>query len=167
MANTMSLIQTLTVGSGGTSSLTFSSIPASYTDLVLTVSARTNRGSLIDDIVIKLNSSTSNYGEVNLYAYGTPQTGTSTSLYINCDGDTATANTFGSASMYICGYASNKYKSITTDWAQEYNGTSAILGFQAQTWSNTGTITSIVLTPDAGTSILQYSSFSLYGVTTS
>ena len=40
MATTYKAISTVTVGSGGAASITFSSIPATYTDLVLKISGR-------------------------------------------------------------------------------------------------------------------------------
>ena len=38
MANTMKALQTVTVGAGGAATVTFSSIPQTYTDLILVVS---------------------------------------------------------------------------------------------------------------------------------
>ena len=40
---TMTPIQTVTVGSGGAANITFSNIPQTYTDLVIKISARSNR----------------------------------------------------------------------------------------------------------------------------
>jgi hypothetical protein len=43
MALTYTAIKTVTVGSGGAANIDFTSIPQTYTDLVLKVSARMNR----------------------------------------------------------------------------------------------------------------------------
>ena len=52
MPNTMTLISSSTVGSGGTASISFSSIPNTYTDLVVKLSVRstasTNNTNIID-----------------------------------------------------------------------------------------------------------------------
>ena len=43
MATTYTLISSVTVGSGGAASIEFTSIPSTYTDLVLKLSARSSR----------------------------------------------------------------------------------------------------------------------------
>ena len=49
MANTFKKIQTVTVGSGGAASIDFTSIPQTYTDLKIVLSARTNRANATDE----------------------------------------------------------------------------------------------------------------------
>ena len=59
MANTYQLINSNTVGSGGTATVTFSSIPATYTDFKVVASARTNASNAYNDwIVVSYNGST-------------------------------------------------------------------------------------------------------------
>jgi hypothetical protein len=53
MATTYTLISSVTVGGGGTSTITLSSIPSTYTDLALLLCGRTTRASYVDDFVIK------------------------------------------------------------------------------------------------------------------
>jgi len=47
MPNTMTLIASSTVGAGGSTAITFSSIPSTYTDLVIKHSLRNNLASAI------------------------------------------------------------------------------------------------------------------------
>ena len=62
MPNTYIKIASITVGSGGASSVSFTSIPSTYTDLCLLSSARTNRSDVSDPIKLNLNGDTgSNY----------------------------------------------------------------------------------------------------------
>ena len=59
MANpTMTLIASNTVGSGGVASVTFSSIPATYTDLILKSSSRDTTTSVSAQINIQFNGDT-------------------------------------------------------------------------------------------------------------
>ena len=60
MANTYTLIDK-SILTGNQTSITFSSIPSTYTDLQIVASVRTDRsGEKDDDVVIKPNNSASN-----------------------------------------------------------------------------------------------------------
>jgi len=168
MANTYTLLETITVGAAGATSVTFNSIPQTgYTDLVLKVSARTTRAYLEDSALMRFNGdSGSNYTKKILYADGaTPASGggTSTNLDFYVCGDTATASTFGNTEITIPNYRSSNYKSVSIDAVTENNATTALTWLEAGSWNNTAAITTISLTPNSGT-YKQYSTFSLYGV---
>jgi hypothetical protein len=47
MATTYEIIASVTVGSGGAANIEFTSIPATYTDLVVLFSARTDRSAFL------------------------------------------------------------------------------------------------------------------------
>ena len=168
MANTYQLIEAITVGSGGSASATFSSIPNTYTDLLLNTSARTNRVSpVIDGIKIRFNgdTNTANYNERRLFGDGSGVTsGTEVALGGYATTQNATASTFANSSCYIPNYASSNKKSFSVDSVTENNGTTAYALFDAVLWQGTSAISSIVLTPDVGTSFDQYSTFYLYGI---
>ena len=168
MATTFTLIQpAVVVGSGGQSSVTFSAIPATYTDLVIKCSVRTNSTGAGYRVVANFNGSTSNFSGRYLYGggSGTPGSGTTTTEILGfVDGTTETANTFASTDIYIPNYASSNYKSVSTDTVMENNATQAYSAFVAGLWSNTAAITSINLAPETGGLFVQYSSFYLYGV---
>ena len=58
---TMTKLATYTVGAGGDSSVTFSNIPQTYTDLVIRVSARTTRSaSTLNILYVTFNGVTTN-----------------------------------------------------------------------------------------------------------
>ena len=170
MANTFEAIATVTVGSGGAANITFSSIPQTYTDLCLFISARSEVAGTFSDEVIKLNNTTSSY--TNRYIYGnganpfrgndayTSQGGFSTGL----PGDTATANTFGNKMIYIPNYAGSDYKAYLVDGASETNATTAYLHLLAGLRSNTDAVTSIVLVTDSGADYAQHTTATLYGI---
>lgn len=166
MANTFELIQAITVGSGGTLNVEFTSIPSTYTDLALNISARTSRAGTQDDFDISFNGSTSGLSYRRLYGTGSAAGSDSGTRiitgYITADG--STASTFGNVSVYIPNYAGSANKSVSSDGVSETNATAVNMSMVASLWSNTAAITSIKLTPATSQTIQQYSSFYLYGV---
>jgi hypothetical protein len=172
MANpTFTLIASNTVGSGGASSVTFSSIPATYTDLVVKASHRCDDIYPDTGFLLRFNGSTSNLSRITLYGYGTSgsQASTSSSSLINffSTANGATANTFSNTDIYIPNYASANYKSVNIDSVNESNSANVLADLVAGLWSNTSAITSITLLSATSTNIMQYSTFSLYGVNNS
>ena len=162
MANTYTLIASNTVGGAGAASVTFSSIPATYTDLVLRISGRTNRTD-VDSITMTFNGSSTGITWLTLFSDGTTTTsGTAQRFWVNST--TQTANTFGNADVYIPQYTSANYKTTSIDAVTENNATGAYAEILTQLWSNTAAITSIELAPQFGTGWLQYSTFYLYGI---
>jgi len=166
MPNTFTLINAVTVGSGGAANITFSSIPNTYTDLCLKISSRSAAASVNPGVVMKFNGVGTGYSSWILYG-----SGTSTSSYSDTSGESAagagnnaTANTFGNGEIYIPNYAGSTNKSFSSDSVNENNATSSLLMLIAGLWSNTAAITSIVLTDGGSNNFLQYSTAYLYGI---
>lgn len=160
----------VTVGAGGAGSISFSSIPSTYTDLLLKVSIRTNRSGAVDDVLqIQPNGSSSNLTTRNVRGNGSGvASGTNTTWsggYIAANG--ATASTFGNLEVYIPNYAGSNNKSWSVDAVNENNATEAYAEFKAVLWSQTTAISSLTLVPLYGTSFNQYSTATLYGITKS
>lgn len=167
MANTYVAIATVTVGSGGASSIDFSSIPGTYTDLVLKLSARTNRASTQDGVYWEYNGSTTSKSGRALYGTGTTAGSDNKSDQYNygATSTNATANTFGNMEIYIPNYTSSNNKSSSSDGVTEDNSASGnFMGLATALWSNTAAITSVSLKPLFGTSFVQYSTATLYGI---
>jgi hypothetical protein len=167
MANTLKKIQTVTVGSGGAASIDFTSIPQTYTDLKIVLSARTNRTPQVADIVsLSFNGSTSNRSLRDLYGSGSGTfSSNTTSMYASyAPSAGATASIFGNAEIYIPNYTSSNFKSVSVDSVSENNATESYNNLIANLWSNTAAITSITLTPVVGTLFNQYSTATLYGI---
>jgi hypothetical protein len=164
----MVAIQTVTVGSGGASSISFTSIPQTYTDLVLKISSRgTNSGTAVA-YEISFNGNTSNFSSIILGGNGS-----SVFSYSNqprriglTSAAGATASTFANGEIYIPNYAGSNNKSYSADAVSENNATSAEIAMFAGLWSNTAAITSVTLTPQFD-NFAQYSTATLYGVTSS
>ena len=170
MPDTFTLIASSTVGSGGAASITFSSIPNTYTDLLVKVSGRSDANSTSDHIYMTFNGSTAlAYSIRRIRGDGASvisgsETDASMNFYQCINGDTATANTFGNTEFYIPNYAGSAYKSLSIDGAQETNATTAYLSLIAGLWSNTSAITSITMDVPGTNSFVRYSTAYLYGV---
>ena len=167
MAIAYNFIASSIVGSGGTATVTFSSIAGTYTDLFIKISARTDRASTNDYFSMKFNSNALNYTDMSIYSNGSAalsETGNSTTVafMFAVPGASNTASTFGNADIYIPNYASANYKSVSSDAVIENNATAAIAALNANLWSNTAAITSVSFT--AIGSFIQYSNFYLYGI---
>jgi hypothetical protein len=166
MPNTYTLLETITVGAAGASSVTFNSIPQTgYTDLVVKMSVRDNTGNIGNFLNISLNGSATSF--TGRYLNGNGASASSGSgfprLVIEYSGASSTANTFGNGEMYFPNYTSANFKSYSGDSVSENNATTAYADMSAGLWSSTAAITSITFTPNTG-QLVQHSTFSLYGV---
>ena len=169
MANTYAPISSVTVGSGGASSIDFTNIPNNYTDLIVKLSGRDNRSANGTDVYIGFNSSTANLSMRRLYGDGSaPYSSNASTGNIGIESAaTATSSTFGNIEVYIPNYAGSNYKSYSADGVSENNASSAGSAFvqiTAGLWSSTSAITSINITPVSGNSFVQYSTAYLYGI---
>ena len=164
MANTYTLIEAKTLGSS-TASITFSSIPQTYTDLKLVASTRNNNADTDNNGTISFNSSTSSRSAIFVYGTGSSAlSGTDTGGFTWGEvGNNATSNTFSNFEIYIPNYTSSNYKSYSNDGVTEQNATRSVQMLVAGLWSNTAAITSITLTPQSY-SYLASSTFYLYGI---
>jgi hypothetical protein len=163
MANTYTLISSNTVGASSVSSVTFSSIPSTYTDLILKWAGRVDGTN--DQTWISFNGSTSNFTNKVLYGNGSSAASTSIDRYLGYHDPTVTnsGSIWGNAEIYIPNYAGSTNKSLSSDSVWENNEAAAYVALSTNLWSNTAAITSITLSPAAG-NYVQYSSFYLYGV---
>ena len=171
VATSFESIATVTVGAGGASSVTFSSIPATtYTHLQVRALVRSNRSNAYDGMKMNFNSDTgNNYAWHYLYGDGTSATAAagSTVGFIplgDTAGDTATANVFGATIIDILDYKNtNKYKVSRTLGNYDNNG-SGFIGLFSGLWQSTSAISTITIIPYTGTAFKQYSSFALFGI---
>ena len=163
MANTYTLIASSTVSGATAASISFTSIPSTYTDLCLKISARTNAAGW-DNMVLQFNGSSTGYTYrfMNGNGSATSSSSGSSSVIGLTDYSGATANTFGNAEIYIPNYAGSNNKSYSGDFATENNATTAYAELWANLWSNSSAISSIAIT--AGGSFVQYTTAYLYGV---
>ena len=172
MATTYTLISS-NILSTSAASVTFSSIPATYTDLVLKYSSRHDNAFSISQSAITFNgSSAANYSETALYgnsisATSGRQSGSSDISFMYDDANSATANTFSNTELYIPNYTVSANKPMSWFGVTENNATtsnSAMVVGNASLWRDNSAITSITILALASRNFLTGSSFYLYGI---
>ncbi len=170
MANTYQLIASNTLSSSA-ASVTFSSIPATYTDLVLKLSTRTDLADTSVNIFTRLNGDTAtNYSitRVANYGGGVDSDRNTSQVRFNqapwSEGTNLTANTFANSEMYIPSYTASQNKPLSVfDAVENDSATTAYVIATASLWRNTAAITSIEMLPYSG-NFVSGSSFFLYGI---
>jgi hypothetical protein len=167
MATYTQIGSTVTVGAGGASSIDFTSIPSTYTDLLVMLSARCDWSGYPTALYLRFNSSASGYSSKRIGGNGSSASssnGETTVLEIgNTDTSAATSNTFSSDFIYVPNYTGSNYKTVLVDNVTENNNSLAYENMVAGLWSNTSAITSISIFASGGNWV-QYSTASLYGI---
>lgn len=165
-------LQTVTVGSGGASSISFTSIPDIYKHLQVRILARATDSNAANYANLKVNSDTSgsNYARHLLVgngssaaSYSSTGSGTVTNLG-EIPAATATSGMFGVFVVDILDYQNtNKYKTIRSIGGDDRNGGGEI-NFNSILWMNTNAISSIQLTTYASANFAEYTQAALYGI---
>ena len=175
MPNTFTLISAVTVGSGGQAAIDFTSIPSTYTDLVVKYSLRTDNANIFSLTYLYFNGSQTSYtAAIQLEGTGSGvSSSTFATTYLYGDdgvGNSSTASTFGNGELYIPNYAGSNNKSTSTDSVGENNATTAYSQLIAGLWSNSAAINRITFSTSAtsltgsATKFVQYSTVYLYGI---
>lgn len=163
MAKTYEPIATTTLGSAATT-VTFSSIPSTYTDLVI-VGNLLNTSTTVRNVYVQFNGdTTSSYSKTVLYGNGSSAVSardTSSpaiySLSITAGSTTETASTI----INIMNYANTTtYKTAIGRYNVASNSVAATVGM----WRKTDAITSVTLTIDTALNLAAGSTFTLYGI---
>jgi hypothetical protein len=168
MANTIELIASSTASGSGTS-ITFSSIPATYTDLCIKYSARSTVAASLTGYNLTMNSTRT----TSLIRLLGESGGASSSTNVgNGQGEAgfvpaanATASTFCNNEIYIPNYLSSNQKSYSVDSVTENNASGGYIhGLLAGLTNMTSAITSITISDTSTGNIAANSTFYLYGV---
>lgn len=169
-------IATATVGSGGQSTITFSSIPSTFEHLQIRSILRSTSGSAGSlDLFMNFNSDTgTNYRQYKVIfgdgsSAAAAASGTSTAAinkispaHFLRDGNTASV--YSTMVCDILDYKNtNKYKVTRSLMGHDLNG-SGRLNLFSGLWQSTSAITSIDLTVEGGNDFKQYTQFALYGI---
>ena len=158
-------IATQTVGSGGAASVTFSSIPGTFTHLQIRATMLcTNQ----QNILVQVNTDTAtNYSWHELYGQGSSAgagAGTSTSfMQIGFVESNTTSYTGGLVADFLDYANTNKYKTMRSLMGSDANGSGYVL-LRSGAWRSTSAITSIKIYPASTDTFKQYSHFALYGI---
>jgi hypothetical protein len=152
--------------------VTFTSIPATFTHLQIRCLIRSNRASGDGaDLKVKFNGSSTDYAFHDLFGDGASATAasgtsaTSISLQRIASDNTAGANIFAGMVIDILDYTStSKNKTVRSLGGYDNNGDGDIALSSGLWYASPAAITSIELTTTATTSFKQYSQFALYGI---
>ena len=165
-------IASVTVGSGGSTSITFSDIPQTYTHLELRSFAKdTAQASGSFNLRMRFNSdSNANYTIHRLFGQGSSASADAFTGQTSTIAGNVAANgysgVFGGGVCQILDYTStNKHKTVRALSGADVNGTGGYIFFTSGGYfpASITAITSITLITDA-TAIAQYSNFALYGI---
>ena len=162
-------INSVIVGSTPVSTITFTSIPQTYTHLQVRVLSRDNRSATVNNVHMRLNGDTSaNYTYHTIFATGgsvTADGGTSDKTdYIYEPSNSATASVYSTSIWDILNYTSTSAnKNIRIIGGVDLNG-NGWSNFTSGGWFNAVGVTSITFLLSGSASFVQYSSFALYGI---
>jgi hypothetical protein len=167
MANTFDLIASHRIATA-VADYTFTSIPATYKDLVLKISARStaNGG---QNCNLTFNANTSGYSDIILGGTGSAAASftsgnTARGGSVVIPGADFTANTFGNGEIYIVNYAGSLgTKFFSNDSVSENNATLSYMQYESTIWNNSAAINSIKIDLSGGNFAVN-STFYLYGV---
>jgi hypothetical protein len=168
MAPTYELIASNTLTTTA-ASVTFSSIPATYTDLMLRCSTRRSVANVANQIRTRINNSTaSNYSYTMVQGTGSgAQSGRLNSVTSFTEawttGASATADTFGSWELYIPNYTASANKPISSFATSENNATESYISAAAYLFSDSTAISELNIISASG-NFVSGSSFFLYGI---
>jgi hypothetical protein len=167
MPNTITPIASVTVGASGTGSFEFTSIPQTYTDLIIKMSTRsTYTGGTANTIQISLNGSTASFTGKSIDGEASTATSGSAARSIGATPSaTATASTFSNGEIYFPNYTSSNNKSFSYEVAGENNATTGVYTILGSgLFSNVAAITSISISTNVN-NWAQDTTATLYGVT--
>jgi hypothetical protein len=161
-------IATATVGAGGASSVTFSSIPSTYTHLQVRLFGRSTGSNVQSFVKLEFNSDTTGSNYYSHYIQGDgssiiagPNAGIS--AHYDIAGANATSSVFGAIIFDVLDYANtNKNKTSRVLGGVDNNG-SGRMNLASGLWLNTSAINSLTITSGTG-SFVQYTSAALYGI---
>ena len=162
-------IATVSVGSGGASSIDFTSIPATYSHLQIRAIAQTTGAGQFTKMQFNNDTTVANYRSHVIYADGSSVVSNTYTgsifdgipIWSNNTGNTA--NTFSPAIIDILDYANANKNKTTRSIDGRENNTIGVLGLMSGLWINTSAITSIKFTGYSG-NFPQYTQFALYGI---
>lgn len=162
-------IATVTVGSGGASSIEFTSIPGGFQHLQIRMIGRTtNSGSTRHRLRINGDTTSSSYSAHLLEGEGVAASASGAANFGKAIGSgvsssTDTANVFVASVIDILDYAStSKNKTVRAISGSDTNGAGTI-GIWSSGWFSTSAVTSLLLYWDSG-NFAQHSTAALYGL---
>jgi hypothetical protein len=160
-------------GNGSSGTLSFTSIPSTYTHLQIRGISRDGRGVSIDTGYFVINSdSSTNYANHYLQGNGTaanaganaPSVTAVTTAAFVIPGTSAGSNMMSASVIDFLDYKNtNKYKTIRVLSGVDLNGSGSVW-FSSTLWMNTNAITQIDIISGTGSAWTTTTQFALYGI---
>jgi len=171
MANTYTLISSY-ITTGTVATVTIGSIPNTYTDLKIVISARGDRAYYYDQCWVNFNgdyTASNYYNRTLLNQEGTIGSGNDQYYGIfrwAINAASSTSNTYSNCELYIPNYAGSTQKSVSSDGVVETNGTQNYESLIAHLYNQTGAIGSVRFDAEVG-NFVAGSTFYIYGISNS
>lgn len=158
---TYTALATTTLGSDS-ATVTFSSIPATYRDLVLVINGKTTRSGNSNDVRIQVNADTgNNYSYVQMFGDGSSALSYSGASQDHYPTTFAGTGATASALIHFIDYsATDKHKTFLSRGDSAAWGLAALAG----RWANTNAITSIKIYSSVTGDMASGTTFALYGI---
>lgn len=158
-------LATYTVTGSPDNEVVFSSVPATYRDLILMVSAKSTENVLARDIIYRLNNdSGNNYSRVQMFgdSSGASSYAASSDPGIYAVTTANSSSGFGLSVLQFMDYAqTDKHKTVLVRANAPGAFYTSAVAFR---WANTAAITSITMVPNLGASFAVGSTFSIFGI---
>ena len=154
-----------TSSAGGSSSITFSSIPSTFKHLQIRSISQSSLGNITDSLRVQFNSDAgANYAYHALYGTGATAAATANTgnNYAKAGQLALSTTSFAGGVIDILDYTNtNKYKTVRSLSGVDFNG-SGVIALESNLWLNTAAITSITIS--FGLNFATGTQFALYGV---
>lgn len=165
--NTYDALDKVTVATA-TPSITFSSIPSTYTDLVIVASFKAASTTIVTPSIRFNGDTNTNYSNTSMYSNASTVTSynwaNTNKGYLGDFYAGVSSNAFIPYIIHINNYSnSSTYKTVLCRYNQ-INSSNAEIGETVAMWRNTSAISSVTLTSDGGQNFAVGSTFSLYGI---
>lgn len=165
----MESIATVTVGSGGASSIEFTSIPGGFSHLQVRGIVRAAAAVTDDNLYFRLNSDTgSNYRSHSLYGDGsTAQANTistTSGAIATIPGASALSNAFSGFCLDVLDYGDTTKNTVTRAFAGTDRNGSGFVHIRSALWMSTSAVSTLTLIVFGGGNFSQYSTAALYGI---
>jgi hypothetical protein len=154
------------VGSAGSATISFTSIPSTYKHLQIRAIMRDAGGNGEFKVELNSDTTTTNYYRHGIYGDGSSAYafGQNNNTNVSMPYSGETANAFNGCVIDILDYAStSKYKTIRTLGGKDVNGSGQIF-LNSNLWKNTAAVSTIALKIVGGSNFAQYSSIAIYGI---
>ena len=159
MASTYTPIATTTLGSAAT--ISFTSIPSTYTDLKLVITGTTTANG-VPYIYFNGDNASTTYSSTSLYGDGSSAFSGKLNNDFAIEFPNGTGSLVNLLTWDIFSYAGSTYKTVLANRSNDRNGSGYVESIVGM-WRNTAAITSIGVTP-TGTTFASGTTATLYGI---